>query len=49
MSFDLLERYGPRLIAGLGVTIELVALAMLFGGIIAAFITAARRCWRRPS
>jgi len=47
MSFDLLERYGPRLIAGLGVTIELVALAMLFGGIIAAFITAARlsRFW----
>jgi polar amino acid transport system permease protein len=38
----LLERYGAQLLGGLLVTIELVALSMLFGALLAIPLTAAR-------
>lgn len=42
MSFDLLLRYGPKLIDGLLVTLQLVSLSMVFGFLLAIPLTAAR-------
>ena len=42
MSWDLLQRYGPRLLEGLVVTLELVLVAIVAGAILAVPITLAR-------
>ncbi|HEX2256569.1 MAG TPA: ABC transporter permease subunit, partial [Afifellaceae bacterium] len=42
MSLDLLARYGPRLLEGLVVTIELVALSITAGALLALPIALAR-------
>jgi polar amino acid transport system permease protein len=35
MNFDTLAHYGPRMLAGLGVTLELVAISVVLGAVIA--------------
>ena len=42
MSFDLLQRHGPKLIDGLIVTLELVAISIVLGALLAVPLTAAR-------
>ena len=42
MSLDLLRNYGPELLQGLLVTLQLVALSLVLGGLLSAPITAAR-------
>jgi polar amino acid transport system permease protein len=42
MSFDLIVKYGPRLLEGLLVTIELVAISVVLGMLLALPIAAAR-------
>ena len=42
MSFDLVARYGPELLRGLLVTLELVALSIVAGALLAIPITASR-------
>lgn len=47
MSLDLLIRYGPRLLEGALVTIELVAISFLLGTLLALPVTAARLSSKR--
>jgi polar amino acid transport system permease protein len=42
MSFDILEKYGGRMLGGLAVTIELVAISIILGALLAIPITLAR-------
>jgi len=42
MSFDVLLRYGPRLLEGAVVTIEIVALAIVIGAVLSLPVAAAR-------
>lgn len=42
MSFDLLLRYGPSLLDGIVVTIEIVALSILIGAVLSLPVAAAR-------
>ena len=42
MSLDLLQRYGPQLLQGLLVTLQLVAVSLVLGAILAIPITAGR-------
>ena len=42
MNFDLLQRFGPQLLHGLLVTLELVSISIVAGAILAIPITAAR-------
>ncbi len=42
MSLDLLQRYGPELLEGLGVTLRLVLVAILFGVLLAIPVALAR-------
>jgi polar amino acid transport system permease protein len=42
MNFDILERYGPRMLEGLVVTIELVAISVAIGALLAVPIALAR-------
>jgi polar amino acid transport system permease protein len=42
MSVDFLLRYGPQLLQGLLITVQLVALSIVLGAVLAAPITAAR-------
>ena len=48
MSFDLLLRYGPALLAGLLVTLELVAIAILCGALLAIPVMLGRISASRP-
>lgn len=47
MNFELLQAYGPRMLAGLVVTLELVALSVTFGAMLAVPIALGRMSRRR--
>ena len=47
MNIDLLARYGPRMLEGLLVTIELVAISVVLGALLALPIALARQSERR--
>jgi len=42
MNFDVLQEYGPRMLAGLVVTLELVAISIVFGALLAVPIALGR-------
>jgi len=42
MNFDLLGQYGPRMLEGLWVTVELVTISVLLGGLLALPVALAR-------
>lgn len=48
MNWDLLQRYGPRMLEGLGVTLQLVVISLLIGLILALPLALARVGKNRP-
>lgn len=48
MNFELLAKYGPRMLGGLAVTAELVVLSVVIGGLLALPIALARLSRSKP-